>query len=446
MIDVLCGVAQNPGLNSSGPLPQTTVSWKLTDFLMTVPKLLIGVLSLCWIASAQTAAPTPVLPTYLRKFQSDRDVTRPTRLSQFAFRVSGYPANEDRTVDRRNQWDVDPRKHRDEIVLDATHVVRSARGETGGPAISAFTDAVADGVDQLSSHAIFMAQPRSVTTDGGQEVIVTDPAARAVHIFDIEANRYLRIQGGEGCRLRAPAGVAVDSNHNIYVTDTDLGVILVYDNHGRFLRYIGARNNEEGGIFYEPSGIAIDEARGYLYVSDTLRHMIVVLDLSGNVIRYLGRDDLDSIALRQRDGGPGERGKIQSPVSVAIRDGDLYVLGRSLVQIFDLNGTFKAEFPLPGAMYSEVTGLAVDKHHHIFVSDLYSGTIFAYDTGGNLLYAFGQPGTKHEEFNQPRGLWVDEEDHIYVADSTNGRVQMFQLHEAPVAVWTTSGNSAFSAF
>lgn len=395
---------------------------------------IFGVFVICIMAHmavrAQVAAPVAraAIPTYIRKFQSDRDVNRPTRLNQFAFRVAGYPATEDRVVDHRRQWDVDPVRHPGEIVMDSPHMVRSARSQTSGPAVAAFAYAVADTIDRLSSHVIFMGQPRAVTTGSGRQVIVSDPTAQAVHIFDLETNRYLRIQGGEGCRLQAPAGVAVDAAHNIYVTDTELGVILVYDRLGRFQRYIGQRDNQEGGIFYQPSGIAIDEIRGHIYVPDTARHMIVELDLQGNVLQYLGRPDLTSIRLRERDGGAQERGKIQSPTDVAIRDGELYVLGKSRVQIFDLEGKFKTEFPFAETSFSEAMGLAVDAQHHVFVSDAVGGTIFAYDRTGQLLYSFGHAGSKHEEFSQPWGLWVDKDNRIYVADSRNGRVQVFQLH------------------
>ncbi len=395
---------------------------------------IFGVFVVCISAQmavrAQVAPPVarPAIPTYIRKFQSDRDVNRPTRLNQFAFRLAGYPTTEDRVVDHRAQWDVDPAKHIDEIVMDSQHLVRSARSQTSGPAVSAFGDAISGTIERLSSHAVFMGQPRSVTTDSGRQVIVSDPAAQAVHIFDLETNRYLRIQGGEGCRLQAPAGVAVDAAHNIYVTDTELGVILVYDRLGRFQRYIGQRDNKEGGIFYQPSGIAIDQVGGRIYVPDTTRHMIVELDLNGNVLRYLGRPDLTSIRLRERDGGAHERGKIQFPSDVVIRDGELYVLGRSRVQIFDLEGRFKTEFPLANTSFFAATGLAVDAQHHIFVSDAVGGTILAYDRTGQLLYSFGHSGSKHEEFSQPRGLWVDKENRIYIADSRNGRVQVFQLH------------------
>jgi DNA-binding beta-propeller fold protein YncE len=105
------------------------------------------------------------------------------------------------------------------------------------------------------------------------------------------------------------SGSSCRAAHNIYVTDTELGVILVYDRLGRFRRYIGQRDNQEGGIFYRPSGIAIDELRGHIYVPDTTRHMIFELDLNGNVLRYLGRPDLTSIRLRERDGGVPEKAK-----------------------------------------------------------------------------------------------------------------------------------------
>ena len=380
---------------------------------------------------AQIDAPVsrPAMPTYLRRFQSDRDVAAPTRLNQFAFRMAGYSTAEDRVVEYHGQWDVDPMKHENEIVIDSSHMVRSLLSQPLRPAVASFGDAIASGINHLSSHGVLMAQPVAVTTDSSKRVIVSDPTARAVHVFDLASNRYFRIQGGERCRLQAPTGVAVDSQHNIYVTDTELGVILVYDRLGRFERYIGERDDREGGIFYQPSGIAIDPAGGHIYVPDTSRHMVVVLDLNGKALKYLGRPDLTSIRLRERDGGAQERGKIQSPTEVVIRDGELYVLGTSRVQIFDLEGTFKTEFSLPETSFSEVGGLAVDVQHHIFVSDALRGTIFVYDRTGRLLYSFGRNGSRHEEFSQPRGLWIDSENRIYVADSKNGRVQVFQLHE-----------------
>ena len=220
-------------------------------------------------------------------------------------------------------------------------------------------------------------------------------------MFDLRSNRYLRIQGGKGMRLQSPSGVAVDASHNLYVTDMELGLILVYDELGKFQRYIGVRENGEGGIFYQPSSIAIDQDKGRIYVPDTSRHVIVVMNLNGKLLEYLGRPDLASIRLRQRNGGVQEMGKIQSPTEVFIRTGQLYVLGISRVQIFDLDGKFQTEFPLLEAIYSEAAGLAVIQQH-IYVSDLLHGTVLVYDCRGHLLILFAGPDQNERVEPTPR--------------------------------------------
>ncbi|HLH06908.1 MAG TPA: hypothetical protein VKW78_06710 [Terriglobales bacterium] len=368
---------------------------------------------------------TPPVPTYVRKFQSNKDIVRPSRLQVFALRMSGLPPNEDRTISNREQWDVNPTTHPRQFVIDSPHVVRPSSSLATSPALSAFGQALAD---PFASHELFMARPSAVITDSDNRILIADPLARAIHVYDLEANRYFRLQGGEGRRLQMPSGVAVDTNHNIYVTDLDLGMILVYTREGRFQRYIGSRATE-GGIFYRPSSIAIDAVRGHIYVPDTPRHMVVVLDLKGNILTHIGRPDLLSLRLLQRDGGIREKGKTQLPTDVVIRDDKLFVLGRSTVQIFDLNGRLIHEFPVSND-YAEASGLAVDAESHIYISDGIRSLVRAYDSNGAYLYSFGQQGTKHGEFFHPRGLWVDGQNRLYVADSSNGRVQVFQLHLA----------------
>jgi DNA-binding beta-propeller fold protein YncE len=364
-------------------------------------------------------------PTYVRKFQSDRDVNRPTRLDSFAFKVSGYPTAEDAVVDADDALEIEPLKYPQKVFLDMPHVVRSARLAAPRLALSSFPDAI---TGHLRPHTLFMARPSSVITDGETRVLAADPTAHAVHVFDLAANRYFRIQGGENRRLQAPWGIAVDGEHNIYVTDVELGMILVYDRNGRFQRYIGKRDDGEGGHFDRPSGIAIDPKSGRIFLLDTTSHSLVILDRDGNVLNRLGRPDLERIELRARDGGETAKGSFQFPTDVVIRGGEVFVLGGSKVTILDLEGRPLKEVAVMEGGIGGPTGLAIDSSGNLFVSDPAAGSIHAFDRSGALLYSFGRPGSKHGEFYFPRGLWIDGRDQIYVADSKNGRVQTFQLH------------------
>lgn len=368
-------------------------------------------------------ASTP--PSYLRHFQSDRDASRPTRLEQFAFRVSGFPANEDLIAKNETDWNVDPLVYPSKIVTDSAHVVRSTHSLPQRIALNSFADVIAN---HTHSHNLFMARPTNVITDSGERVIVSDPAAHAIHVFDLKANRYFRIQGGDGRRLQMPWGVAVDNSHNIYVTDVELGMILVYDPDGRFLRYIGKRTDGEGGSYNRPTGIAIDRKSGRLYLLDTTRNMILVLDSNGRVFNRIGRPDLDRIELRRRDGVNAETAKLQFPTDIVIRGGEVFVLGKSHINIFDLDGHFEKEFEVMEGSLSEATGLAVDAYGTLYVSDPARGSVDAYKRDGTFVQSFGAPGSKHGEFSSPQGLWVDEQNCIYVADAANGRVQVFQIH------------------
>ena len=393
--------------------------------LSSIPVAIILYLLPALVAGQEPPKGAYSLPTYVRKFQSDRDVNRPTRLDSFAFKVSGYPSTEDAVVDADDALEVEPLKYPQKIFLDTPHVVRSARSAAPRLAFSSFPDAI---TERLRSHTLFMARPSSVITDSETRVLVADPTAHAVHVFDLAANRYFRIQGGENRRLQAPWGIAIDGAHNIYVTDVELGMILVYDRNGRFQRYIGKRDDGEGGYFDRPSGIAIDPKSGRIFLLDTTRHMLIVLDSDGNVVRRLGRPDLDGFALRTRDGGESAQGKLQFPTNIVIRGGEAFVLGGSKITILDLEGRVQKEIAVMGGSYAGSDGLAVDSAGNLFVSDPAAGSIHAFDRNGTFLYSFGKPGSKHGEFYFPRGLWIDEHNQIYVADSKNGRVQVFQLH------------------
>ena len=135
----------------------------------------------------------------------------------------------------------------------------------------------------------FLVRPYSVTTDSRGRILVTDPGAKGVHIFDFSEHKYKFIQriGRDKYSMDTPQCVAVDAQDNIYVTDSDVGMIFVFEPSGKYLRAIGNIKGGEG-YFKRPTGIAVDSGAQRIYVTDTLRDEVFVLDMQGQVLQTIG--------------------------------------------------------------------------------------------------------------------------------------------------------------
>ncbi len=272
--------------------------------------------------------------------------------------------------------------------------------------------------------------PQHVTTDSQQRVIVSDPGVPAVHVLDPKGKTSFSILAGQGHLLQVPSGVAVDKEDNIYVADSQQGMVLVFDQYGRFVRYIGNIHGENE--YQRPTGIAIDRKAGHLYLVDTPRHLVFMLDLEGNVLKTAGKQGEDTSTgglKRRQDTGPREFNK---PTEIALGDSKIAVLdmGGTRVQIMDLACNLRRSFMVLNVPYHEVdsgNGLAIGQHGNIYISYVGTSEIRMYHPNGALLATFGQAGPKTGEFSAPQGLWIDGRNRIYVADTANLRIQLFQL-------------------
>ncbi len=189
--------------------------------------------------------------------------------------------------------------------------------------------------------------PQHVTTDSRQRAIVSDPGIPAVHILDPKGKSSFSILGGQNHLLQLGSGVAVDGEDNIYVADSQQGMVLVYDQDGRFVRYIG--NIQGENMYQRPTGIAIDRKAGHLYLADTPRHLVLMLDLEGNVLKTVGK--------QWAEAGPGELKirpdtgprQFNGPTEIAVDDHRVFVLdsGGTRVQIMDLECNLLGGFSGP---------------------------------------------------------------------------------------------------
>lgn len=264
----------------------------------------------------------------------------------------------------------------------------------------------------------FLVRPYSIATDSRGRIIVTDPGADGVHIFDFAQRKYKFIQrkGKSKDSMLAPQCVAVDAQDNIYVTDSEAGVIFVFEPNGKLLHTIGSLKGGEG-YFKRPTGIAVDSAAQRIYVTDTLRDQVFMLDMQGTVLKTIGST------------GQAE-GEFNLPTELRLDGPNLMVVDAMnfRVQAFDRSGTFKFAIgkigDSAGAMFRP-KAVSVDSEGDLYVVDALWGVVQVFNRQGELLYYFGSKGTHAGEFQLPAGLFIDHDDRVFVVDSFNRRVQIF---------------------
>lgn len=267
--------------------------------------------------------------------------------------------------------------------------------------------------------------------------------------------------------LKRPNGVVADAAGNIYVADSELATVIVFDTEKKKLRLLGK------GVVATPVGLAIDNKRGLLYVSDSKQGKVFALDKeSGKVVLTLGKakefknpsgmvydeererlylSDTQNHLVRayDKDGKPlftigkrgPEEGEFNFPSYLALDGtGKLYVVDsfNFRVQIFEPDGgKFVKKFGKLGdgsGSFSRPQGIGVDSEGHVYVVDAAFNNYQIFDNEGRLLLWVGKSGREPGDFYLPAGMYIDKQDRIYIADTFNRRIQVFQyLKEQPPA-------------
>jgi DNA-binding beta-propeller fold protein YncE len=256
-----------------------------------------------------------------------------------------------------------------------------------------------------------MQGPVAVVTDSQNRLLVADPGSMAVHVFDFARRQYFDVNAAHS-GMRSIAAIAVDDKDRIYVTDSRLGKIFIFNSKGKFVGYLQDRIGQES-YYMSPVGIAIEPASGYIYVCDRDRNMVIKTSRSGAVLQHFGT----------RGGGSGP-GDFRRPTQIAIAQGELFVLdsGNRRIQKLNLDGKFLGEMRI-----SEGAGLAVDRWKRILISEPTIHRVAVYRDNGRLVTTFGGGENPQDASLDPSGLWLQSDHCLYVADKANGRVELFRV-------------------
>jgi DNA-binding beta-propeller fold protein YncE len=258
--------------------------------------------------------------------------------------------------------------------------------------------------------------PYTVAVDQDDKLYVTDTSEGVVHVFDLKKRKYSQFSKiSDREKLLKPVGIAV-VNKWIYVVDSKLHKVCVFDKDGKYFFSFGAERLQR------PSGIAYRQDEQVVYITDTARHTIDIFTGGGKYIRQFG----------SRGIGPG---LFNYPTHLWVdNDGNLYVSDtlNYRIQVFTsqqrLLTIFGQQGDRPGN-FAHPCGVATDSYGNIYVTDKQFENVQIFDPQGRILMAFGHEGTQAGQFWLPSGICIDHRNRIYVADSFNKRIQIFELVE-----------------
>jgi sugar lactone lactonase YvrE len=240
-------------------------------------------------------------------------------------------------------------------------------------------------------------------------------------------------------QLTWPAGIALDSDGNLYCSEEFLHKIFIYNEDGEHIGDWGEPGSAEGQL-NGPSGIEFD-SRGNLLVVDSGNNRIQSFTKDGGFNGVIGE------------------GLLSSPWGIAVDcDDNVYVAdwGNDRVVKFSPDGELTVTFggsEIPnGGELDHPADVAVDSQGDVYVSDWGNKRIQIYEPDGSVITALYGDAVEFSKwaaevinsnpdaqkayrrvkdrtpmglFERPVGLTVDSEDRIIIADSTRGRLQVY---------------------
>ncbi|MCG7930375.1 MAG: 6-bladed beta-propeller [Candidatus Thiodiazotropha lotti] len=259
-----------------------------------------------------------------------------------------------------------------------------------------------------------LVKPYGVHSDSQGRVYVADTGISGLAVFDLN-NESMEFLGTSGPgTLKKPTGVTTDSEGNVYVSDVIDHRVVMYSKDGQFINAFGGSD-----VLISPVGLTFNDSTQQLYVVDSKKHQVIVFNKNGGVDFTIG------------DRG-SENGKFNYPTNITIDEkGQIYLADTMnfRVQIFDQQGKYLKGFGNLGdgrGQFSRLKGIGIDHDGHIYTIDAAFNNMQIFNQEGQLLLTVGKPGTGPGGFYLPAGAHVDKNNKIFVADQLNQRIQMFE--------------------
>jgi streptogramin lyase len=262
---------------------------------------------------------------------------------------------------------------------------------------------------------------------------------------------------GSAARFFGPAGVAVDAAGNVFVAEFRNHTIRKITPAGAVTTFAGLAGasgsiNGTGAVarFSSPLGVAVD-SQGNVYVTDTYNHTIRKITPARAVTRLAG-----SVGNPGSADGTAGAARFNFPSGIAVdSQGILYVADNQNALIRRItpegtvttlagstNATGSADGTGSGALFNGPFGVAVDHAGNVYVTDRDNDLIRKITPAGVVTTVAGAPGSSgtaagtgaEARFSYLQGVAVDGQGNVYVSDANNHIIRKGQpaLPDTPV--------------
>jgi sugar lactone lactonase YvrE len=208
--------------------------------------------------------------------------------------------------------------------------------------------------------------------------------------------------------FQRPYGIRMKQG-KIFICDATAGNVSILDFRKKEVTILGVGSERH---LLKPIDLAI-APDGVKYIADTGHGAVMVYD---GADKYAGRVSVPNLR----------------PVSVAVRDNELYVsdIYASRVRVFNrFDGKALREIGEPGGggdgKFGGTMGLALDRAGELYVNDVVGCRVQKFSADGKFLSAFGGQGRNPGRFVRPKLMAVDSAGILYVVDNAFQNVQMF---------------------
>ena len=279
--------------------------------------------------------------------------------------------------------------------------------------------------------------------------------------------------------LDSPSAVAVNSVGEIYITDTGnqrvRAVVSAGERRPKILvtvagngeaRFSGESASATNATLHFPSDVAIDSNRN-VFFSDTENHRIRrVARVSGIITTVVG----NGVAGSRGVGGRGTNAHIHSPEGLAFdSQGDLYLAdtgnhrvlkwdpgsGNLTLVAGDGHARFRGENVDPKeASLNRPAAIAIDANDYLYIADTENNRIRVIHLDTNRILTFagqGQAGfdgdgsaARRARLNKPEGVAVDPDGNIVIADTGNRRIRRVDAATDTISTIGGDGRRGFA--